>query len=1126
MDTVKNLLKADESARIKALDVTQSYIVQAPAGSGKTELLVQRYLKSLSFVAHPEEIIAITFTNKAANEMKQRVLNALVNVKNKIEPTKEHEINTAKFAKAALQTDKKNKWDLINANHRIKISTLDSFCAEIVSRSPFSSKFGINRKVSTDRESKLIYQEAAISAFNFLLSSKTSKKDAENILFHLDGNLSRCVSYLTKMLEMRDQWAYLVGSGLNINKRNATKLRSKLEKNMQQIIFNFQKKLCSAFPQKQFSAMKPLFSYLSIDNPKYAWLNSQCSLENLSHYERNQDWILISNLLLTKKGMWRKKIDKKIGFPVTERDHIKTIKKIINDLTLDNSLRDLLFEVRHLPPSHYKEKQWSVLLSLFNLLPTANAELKRLFVQKNATDYTEVSDCAHQALGDNGIPTDLTLLMDYKLKHIMIDEVQDTSSRQYQFIEKLIQGWEENDGRSLFLVGDPMQSIYRFRNARVSQFLLRSKNGIGTLKPENLILRKNFRSDELLVNAFNNAFETILPDSEDLITGSVKFSESIPVQEKKNQGHYKFHALFNKSIKKEAIYTVNLIKKKLAHTKGNIAILVRSRLHLIPILHLLKNEAIQYKAIEIDRLTDLPEIIDMLSLTRALCHKNDKAAWLALLRSPLVGLTWSEILFLVDNDKGKSIWELLHEKKKLESFPKDSQLLIKNFREIITQFVDIHSMLFLRDRVERAWYKLKGPALLEFPDQLENIKRYLDVLGEIEIGGSLEDPSELEELIDNVRVSSSPDLKARVQVMTIHKAKGLEFDHVILPSLGRIPRPNEKTVLNWLENPINKNEILISPLGSNENDRLHTYIQKSIKESEALELDRLLYVAFTRASSSLDVIGNVSVKNQDENLSLIPPSKSSLLYRLWPKVEIDFKREIKNQLNKGDKDIEAREKYFSPILKRINESYQLSPEKYSIVHDSLSLDLNADTFEPIEFLWAGENAKQAGIIVHRWMHRFSLEKQIPALSNLKSYKSISENWARNNHVKEEQLTDVINRVLETLINIIEDKNNHWFLTGDGFSELPLTGIWKNKCYSIIIDRININSDNQHWLIDYKTGTHQGSGIEEFLNEEVIRYKEQLEKYATIYRNYCGTTPKVGLYYPNLKILQHVDAKQI
>jgi len=539
-------------------------------------------------------------------------------------------------------------------------------------------------------------------------------------------------------------------------------------------------------------------------------------------------------------------------------------------------------------------------------------------------------------------------------------------------------------------------------------------------------------------------------------------------------------------------------------------------------LHLLKREAVAYQAIEIDRLTDLPEIIDMLSLSRALCHKNDKAAWLALLRSPLVGLTWNEILVLLKGDKDKSIWELLHEKQRIKSLSENSQLLLSNFREIIAQFTEVGNMAFLRDRVEKVWYRLKGPALLKSPEQLENIKRYLDVLGEIEVGGSLEDPLELEELIDNIRVSSSPNKEARIQVMTIHKAKGLEFDHVILPSLGRITRPSEKTVLNWLENPINENAILISPIGSAENDKLHSYIQNSIKESEALELDRLLYVAFTRASRSLDVIGNVKVKNEDNNLFLMSPSKSSLLYRLWNFVEANFQREAKYQFNKNDKIIEVRKKYLIPTLKRINKNYQIPIDKSPIVLDSLSLDLNTEKSDLIEFSWAGESAKQAGIIVHRWIHKFSLEKQIPAISDLPSYMDISKNWARNNYVKEGQLTDVINRAEETLINIIEDKDNHWFIIGNGFSELPLTGIWNKRCYSVIIDRINIDAKENHWLIDYKTGTHRGGNVNKFINDEVVRYQGQLEKYATIYKNYSGIMPTVALYFPNLKKLQLID----
>ena len=87
-------MNTDESIRRQALDISKSFIVQAPAGSGKTELLIQRYLKLLTSVSQPEEIVAITFTNKAANEMKQRVLSAIAEASSGIKPSEAHQITT------------------------------------------------------------------------------------------------------------------------------------------------------------------------------------------------------------------------------------------------------------------------------------------------------------------------------------------------------------------------------------------------------------------------------------------------------------------------------------------------------------------------------------------------------------------------------------------------------------------------------------------------------------------------------------------------------------------------------------------------------------------------------------------------------------------------------------------------------------------------------------------------------------------------------------------------------------------------------------------------------------------------------------------------------------------------
>ena len=96
------LLQADASNRLKALELN-SFIVEAPAGAGKTELLTQRFLKLLPTVKQPEEIIAITFTNKAAAEMRLRILDGLMAADKGLKPTETHKQATYELSQQALQ---------------------------------------------------------------------------------------------------------------------------------------------------------------------------------------------------------------------------------------------------------------------------------------------------------------------------------------------------------------------------------------------------------------------------------------------------------------------------------------------------------------------------------------------------------------------------------------------------------------------------------------------------------------------------------------------------------------------------------------------------------------------------------------------------------------------------------------------------------------------------------------------------------------------------------------------------------------------------------------------------------------------------------------------------------------
>ena len=133
MTSSSKLLSADRAAHLSALDVTGSYIVQAPAGSGKTELLIQRYLKLLAVVNNPEEVVAITFTRKAAGEMRFRVLEALVRAQDKTVPVKSHERITYDAALSVLERDQELGWQLTEFPRRMRIQTLDALGAGIAS---------------------------------------------------------------------------------------------------------------------------------------------------------------------------------------------------------------------------------------------------------------------------------------------------------------------------------------------------------------------------------------------------------------------------------------------------------------------------------------------------------------------------------------------------------------------------------------------------------------------------------------------------------------------------------------------------------------------------------------------------------------------------------------------------------------------------------------------------------------------------------------------------------------------------------------------------------------------------------------------------------------------------------
>jgi ATP-dependent exoDNAse (exonuclease V) beta subunit len=715
-------------------------------------------------------------------------------------------------------------------------------------------------------------------------------------------------------------------------------------------------------------------------------------------------------------------------------------------------------------------------------------------------------------------------MLDYQVQHLLIDEMQDTSIGQYDLLKKLTAEWSPEDGRSIFCVGDPMQSIYRFRDAEVGEFLLARKNGIGNTKLESLTLRRNFRSGENLVHWFNTVFLQVMPLNDDISVGAISYSDSVPVEDKAGQGEHHVYPLFGESPEAEAQVTLDTIRNCLGKDESSdVAVLVRSRTQLSDLLPLLRRVGIEYHAVEIDRLTDLPEIIDLLALTRALCHEADRLAWLALLRGPWAGLCWQDILTLVKNDTVHTITELCRDPKRIAALSRDGSERLHNLLTGIAEFTTRNATSSLRERIELAWCALGGPALLQDEEQLENVYRFFSAIGTIESAGMLEDVGELESRLDDERVSSTVSSACRLQIMTMHKAKGLQFDHVVLPGLGRATRGGDKEVLNWLSIPDEegRSEMIISPVGARadlENDPLHQFIEATEREKTRMELDRLLYVACTRAKDSLHLIGNVGIAADHESCRL--PDGRSLLSRLWPALGHEYERAFEQFI--GDADFDAADDsdagvvLINPPLRRLVEPW-VSPE-IPTLPDALSVpESSAKALDKaVEFYWVGAAARHAGTIVHRWCQRISDRLVTIEPDNLAALRPTSRRWAANLGVGEAELNEVCDRTEVALRGILNDDRGRWVLHGKGESELQVSGIFEGRTQSIIIDRVRIDDDGTHWIVDYKTSTHEGGNLAGFLEQEMERYRPQLEKYRAMYSNLTGVSVRTALYFPLLQ----------
>jgi len=445
-----------------------------------------------------------------------------------------------------------------------------------------------------------------------------------------------------------------------------------------------------------------------------------------------------------------------------------------------------------------------------------------------------------------------------------------------------VDGWTPEAQKTVFCVGDPMQSIYKFREADVSIFIEAKKNGFNTIPLETIRLKDNYRSSSLIVNEINQIFENILPKEDSIQEGAVSYKPFVSAKKEHdfNISEFKFHALtFTENIDidtEEAKYVCNLIDTFSENEK--IAILTRSRSHLSELINYIRKfkPNLRFNAVEIDALDKHQSIQDILSLSYAMLDLSDRIHWLAILRAPWCGVVLNDLALLFQNDHNSTVWEIIQDENKMNEISSDGRKRIQRLIDILKNAFDNQSKTHIRRLIESVWMNLGGELCLHNPNDIVDINKFFDILqtssSPIAIDFEL-----VEHQITKTYLSDIPSAEESIQFFTIHKAKGLEFDVVIIPSLNSTTRASDKKMI--MSDTFSENNYIYDVTAFSEPDNksphLHDLIYGIEKNREENELKRLLYVAMTRAKVKLHLVGSVIHKDE------IKPASNTFLSLLW-----------------------------------------------------------------------------------------------------------------------------------------------------------------------------------------------------------------------------------------------------